>query len=468
MRNDADTTRAHFVTATFRFGFDVKLSDVKGCNGVSFELRFSNAQYVRYSGYSGGDFGERGIVVIDRSDVSTGDGRLHIGVLSGNPAGSAGKDDPIAIRLDFVVTPDAPHGNVSTFSFVSAKAVVNSDSGSVIDLRSDNVALAIRSYIDIWPGDANNDGKVNTNDISTIGSFLTNSDNQGPYRGFKRQPASTYWTPQTALAWDSVLATSADCDGSGEVTLNDILVVQLNFYRERTITKITPDETQSLSPYINPKPMQIPLTAVKIPVFCNVDRPFIGAAARIAWNESNDNSRILGIEPSEAFSGDILCYSRVNNEQQFADIAIGTINAGKKVPDTYQVIEPSDRFILCYLIVDSLRSDVFPLQMLQHPTGITASGQFFPIKTAPLSVDKTEGGAPFSAKECNGKIIVETDRPQTLSVTLYNVLGEKIGAPQIVNCTSSSTEISLPPILSGAYYASVAVAGKTKTIPIIK
>lgn len=455
VRNDVDSSRAHFVTATFRFGLDVKLTNVPGCNGTSFELRFSNAQYVRYSGYSKGDFDEQGIMVVDRSDISTGDGRLYIGVLSGNPAGSAGTDNPVAIRLDFVVTPDAPHGNYSTFSFVSAKAVVNSDSGAVIDLRSDNTVLAIRSFIKIWPGDANNDGKVNTNDISTIGSFLTNSDNQGPFRGFKRNPSSAYWVPQTALAWDSVLATSADCDGSGEVTLNDILVVQLNFFRERIVSKQIPDNTQATSPYINPKPIELPLSAVKVPVYCRVDRPFIGAAARITWNSPESSYKVIGIEPGEEFGGDILCYSYINQDLHYADIAVGTINADTKMPGSNRVIEPADRFLLCYLIVDSLRSEAFPLQMLQHPTGITASGQFFPLELAPLSAEQSDGGAAFSAEVRNSSIVVKSDASNSISVTFFDLLGNPIGQRQNAEFISKTMSFPLPDATAGLLFAIV-------------
>lgn len=454
VRNDVDSSRAHFVTATFRFGLDVKLTDVPGCNGASFELRFSNAQYVRYSGYSKGDFGDNGIMVVDRSDISTGDGRLYIGVLSGKPAGSAGIDDPVVIRLDFVVTPDAPHENYSTFSFVSAKAVINSDSGAVIDLRGDNTALAIRSFINIWPGDANNDGKVNTNDISTIGSFLTNSDNQGPFRGFKRNPSSAYWTPQTALAWDSVLATSADCDGSGEVTLNDILVVQLNFFRERAVGKQLPDNTQDASPYINPKPLNIPLSAVKIPVYCRVDRPFIGAATRIAWDTHNNLPyKVIGIEPGEEFGSDILCYSHINQNLNYADIVIGTINADTKSPGSNRVIVPADRFLLCYLVVDSLRSEAFPLQMLQHPTGITASGQFFPLELVPLSAEQPDGGATFSAEVHGYSLIIKSDILNNVSVKFYDISGNSIGRPQTAEFISKSAAFTLPDMAAGLIFA---------------
>ncbi|GAB1429830.1 hypothetical protein MASR2M18_06630 [Ignavibacteria bacterium] len=466
VRNDVDSSRAHFVTATFRFGLDVKLTDVPGCNGTSFELRFSNAQYVRYSGYSKGDFGEQGIMVVDRSDISTGDGRLYIGVLSGNPAGSAGIDDPVAVRLDFVVTPDAPHENYSTFSFVSAKAVVNSDSGAVIDLRGDNNVLAIRSFIKIWPGDANNDGKVNTNDISTIGSFLTNSDNQGPFRGFKRNPSSAYWVPQTALAWDSVLATSADCDGSGEVTLNDILVVQLNFFRERTVGKQISDNTQAASPYINSKPLEIPISAIKIPVYCRADRSFIGAAARIAWSMPELHGKVIGIEPGELSGSDILCYSHVNQELNYADIAVGTINADTKMPGSNRVIEPADRFLLCYLIVDSLRSEAFPLQMLQHPTGITASGQFFPLELAPLSTEQYDGGAAFSAEVRNSSVIVKSDASNSVSVTFYDILGNQAGQRQTAEFISKTVSFPLPDAITGLLFAVVRSGEHSIVLPL--
>lgn len=468
VRNDVDSSRAHFVTATFRFGFDVTLADIQGCNGAAFELRYTNAQYVRYSGYSGGAFGERGIVVIDSSNLATGDGHLFIGVLSGNPASSEGVDNPVVIRLDFVVTPDAPHGEVSSFNFVSGRAITTKDSGSVIDLQNENKIVAIRSYIKIWPGDADNNGKVNTNDITTIGSFLTNSDNQGPFRGFRRQPASTYWYPQTSLSWDSVLATHADCDGSGEVTLNDLLVVQLNFYHETTTGNIKGGETpMATSPYINPAPIDVP-GAVKIPVYCRVSRPFIGAATRITWDDPGVPYRVVGIEPGDAFSGDVLCWSNINQKSRYADITVGTINADSKSPDARRVIEPADKFLLCYVVVDSLRSGAFPIQMLQHPTGITASGQFFPLELAPLSVEKTVRGAAFSATLRNNSIRIESLADlNDVSITFYDVLGKKTGVAEPSALTSTTAEIPLPSFPTGCSFAVITAGKETLMLPLV-
>lgn len=467
VRNDVDSTRAHFVTATFRFGFDVTLADVQGCNGAAFELRYSNAQYVRYSGYSGGDFGERGLFVIDSSNIATGDGKLTISVLSGKPSSTAGIDNPVVIRLDFVVTPDAPHGIVSSFNFISARAVINKDGGKIIDLQSENSIQIIHSYIDIWPGDADNNGFVDGHDGTVIGLFITDTDNQGRYRGLRRQPSSIYWYPQRALSWDSAEATYADCDGSGEVTLNDLLVVQLNFNHETTTGALKGGETpMAASPYVNPVPFDVP-DAVKIPVYCRVSRPFIGAATRITWDDPGVPYHVVGIEPGDAFSGDVFCWTNINQDSHYADIAVGTINADSKSPDARRVIEPTDKFLLCYLVIDSLRSGAFPIQMLQHPTGITASGQFFPLELAPLSVEQTVRGAAFSATLRNYTINIESSTDLTnVSVVFYDILGHKTGSAEPSVLSSTTAEIPLPSFPAGYSFAVITAGKETLMLPL--
>ncbi|AXJ00322.1 Por secretion system C-terminal sorting domain-containing protein [Cyclonatronum proteinivorum] len=74
----------------------------------------------------------------------------------------------------------------------------------------------------VWPGDTNNDGVVNEEDVLPLGLYWN-------LTGPARENASTEWTAQPALAWEPVESTFADTDGSGLVNQTDLLAIGLNF-----------------------------------------------------------------------------------------------------------------------------------------------------------------------------------------------------------------------------------------------
>ena len=79
----------------------------------------------------------------------------------------------------------------------------------------------------VWPGDANNDGIVNSKDILQMGcSFWQNSDN-------KRIMSSTDWIEQHCDKWETeinkVNAKHADSDGNGIVNFSDVPAVDKNY-----------------------------------------------------------------------------------------------------------------------------------------------------------------------------------------------------------------------------------------------
>ncbi len=76
--------------------------------------------------------------------------------------------------------------------------------------------------VTVWPGDTNNDGVVNEEDVLPLGVFWNQT---GP----ARDDASLEWTGQPAEPWDPAAATYADTDGSGSINQTDLLAVGLNF-----------------------------------------------------------------------------------------------------------------------------------------------------------------------------------------------------------------------------------------------
>jgi hypothetical protein len=254
------------ITATKLFGFDVIADSIAGVTAVSFELRYRGAQYVRLAAWKPRALSRQSVYVIDLSDTASGNGSIHIGVLSGQPSSQPGMDSPTVLHLDFVVLPTAPHGALIQFDARSAEAVVGGATPVVVPLQSAPLVLRIHSFVAVYPGDANNDGRVDQRDFSTVALYLGQGAGGGPLRGYRRQPASTLWEPQLALAWDDEQATYADCDGSGDITLADALVVKVNYDSLRTATEPVHGSQGALdqSPPVGPPSITIALTEQRI------------------------------------------------------------------------------------------------------------------------------------------------------------------------------------------------------------
>ena len=75
----------------------------------------------------------------------------------------------------------------------------------------------------IWPGDTNNNGIVNVDDILQIGVYWCQTGNA-------RINSSLVWSANDYPGgWDIDVASLADCDGNGEVNIADVLALGLNW-----------------------------------------------------------------------------------------------------------------------------------------------------------------------------------------------------------------------------------------------
>lgn len=87
--------------------------------------------------------------------------------------------------------------------------------------------IPVYSQVVVWPGDANNDGVVNTLDVLYLGvGFNT----QGP----ARLDQGIIWQPDSASLWNNVLPDSTnyvflDCNGNGFIDINDLVAIEQNF-----------------------------------------------------------------------------------------------------------------------------------------------------------------------------------------------------------------------------------------------
>ncbi len=87
--------------------------------------------------------------------------------------------------------------------------------------------IAVSDSLNVWPGDANNDGRVDINDLLAVGIAY---DKTGP----ARINATTNWIPQPCNDWTNAFENGinekfADCNGNGTIDSNDVSAIALNF-----------------------------------------------------------------------------------------------------------------------------------------------------------------------------------------------------------------------------------------------
>ena len=86
---------------------------------------------------------------------------------------------------------------------------------------------AFSQQVVVWPGDANNDGVVNTLDVLYIG---VGYNTQGPARNNQ----GIVWVGDTTATWSTVMPDSVnqayvDCNGNGFVDENDLIAIEQNY-----------------------------------------------------------------------------------------------------------------------------------------------------------------------------------------------------------------------------------------------
>lgn len=125
----------------------------------------------------------------------------------------------ITLRADSAL----PNGE-TTFSLSHLSGLTRS--GDVIAFDGADLIVPTAEIV-IWPGDTNDDGTVNSDDILPIGAFL---NSQGP----RRPDAGIQWRAYPGRTWAERPHTFADANGDGRIDEKDIFAVGLNFGSTRT------------------------------------------------------------------------------------------------------------------------------------------------------------------------------------------------------------------------------------------
>lgn len=461
-RVDAPPEKSHFITATLPFSMEIALTGVNNVTAVSFELRYNNAGSVQLSGYSGGSFGSAGLLVVDKSNKISGVGSINIGVLSGQPPDGGGVNDPIIVRLDFITTPDARHNTNTVFSFVNAEAVAG---GSITRLSGAPVVYNVHGFMDVWPGDADNNGIVDTRDISVIGLFFDDGDASGRIRGFSRKPASTAWGPQTALAWDSVRVTYVDGDGSGKVDLNDLLVVYANFSKTHAKANKNTGDVMSVHKDVPEEEVRLSSTSVLIPVEVKTKETLLGVASTVSWSEYADKFHVVGMKRGEAFGDAEGFFSKIDPEKHKAYFAIGRFNPAPEMAVHGPVV---------YLVAEPLGSEQTMTPVLEQPRGIKRNGAIVDLSEVITGVDDIPASdalhvslAPNPAPD-KFVLSLQLERASSVVLSLVDALGNTVYTmpEQVYAAGTVSLPVDVSTLATGVYYCVLRTESATITRPI--
>ena len=112
-------------------------------------------------------------------------------------------------------------------------------------LESDFLTITVTlDDFTIWPGDTNNDGLVDAEDIIPIGVYWRETGDQRETISFSWQ-ANIY--PEN---WYNPFASIADCNGDGEVNITDVLAICLNWNYTHEVLNFVPIIIDDFEQYI--------------------------------------------------------------------------------------------------------------------------------------------------------------------------------------------------------------------------
>jgi hypothetical protein len=169
--------------------------------------------------------------------------------------GGKANSDSISARADLLHTLVHDHVLADPNKLYSDQAFLNNvESDVFIDIgrrvpginafsqsRNLNLALQVSNEF-VYPGDTDNNGVVNAQDILPIGVYFHQS-------GMARQETSFAWEAAPTLLWSAPEASYADANGDGSVDERDAIAIGINWHYTHSSSaqsyEISPDEAQA-------------------------------------------------------------------------------------------------------------------------------------------------------------------------------------------------------------------------------
>lgn len=205
------------------YGVDVKVGESKNIYSITFDLYYSNSEYVQIQQpleiavEPGSYLGKDATVTATTDEIN---GKVTI-TAQRNQTFVPNENEDILVNVRFITSKNTPFDTESEMLFDNITAQNEFGEEVFITPIPGKVKLI---GVGVWPGDTNHDGIVNEADVLPIGQFFNST---GP----KRMDSSLQWKEQITVPWDIFASTFADADGDGVVSLQDVFAIGLNWKR---------------------------------------------------------------------------------------------------------------------------------------------------------------------------------------------------------------------------------------------
>ncbi len=355
--------------------------------------------------------------------------------------------DPDEDTLAYAVFSTAPEKALATIagSILTVAAVDTGIATIIVEAVDDSGEAAQTTFIVtvvdralVWPGDTNNDGVVDQNDVLPVGQYWART---GP----QRPSASLNWIAQPCPLWSPVLATYADANGDSVVNQAEIFAIGSNWGRSHTGASILSasqhvrnmsrsSASSKLTPVV--KNAGIPGEQFFINIRASEVANLFGLAFELIYDQPQ-LLKVLTVEPDNLFGNDVVYLSRVDSAA--GKIAIGI---SRKSGQPGANGEGSSVRILAQTSAATPVGAIINLS-LQNVFANGPNGQIVYLETesaritiGPTSVDDETTGASIIAYQLhqnypnpfNPETLIQFDVPTAgqVVVKVYNFLGQEM------------------------------------------
>ena len=327
------------------------------------------------------------------------------------------------LRVKFRTTPDTPD---TTVTFTVSSVTANDSALNPITLVPRSLSVDIEAKVTVWPGDTDDDGIVNQNDMLPIGLSWNRI-------GYPRSEYAnpTVWEPQRCRPWpDDVRATFADANGDSVVDQNDVLVIGLNWNRRHDMAKGVPSlpivtEGKGLIRARLIEGTEESIVHVNIEVEDVID--LLGVGVEFCYPP--DGMTVLSVEEGDFFGSGSLFFHRDNTEAGKLGMSITRIKDEGGVSGGGCVATIRFR-------VDSRANGI---QMALGPAmGMSEAGCLFDLVTLPIQRPEVEDTVfdgptsfcfhPIAPNPFNAITALRYEIPERsgVTITIYDVMGNEV------------------------------------------
>ncbi len=442
-RTDVDSSRFGFVTASYTFGMDIHLKDLKKSNGIAFQLNFNQSEVIKFSQWLPGDYGKPQVIPMLNPD---GTSKLIIAVGLGNSTIPDSIIEPKVLHLEFVILQSASNGSIVNYTFQQPVAtIIQNGNREIVALEAEQIDYTIHGFVNVWPGDTDNNGIVNHLDYANVTKYIGLGSATKNMKSFKRKAGSAIWAPHRVLTWDNAEVTYADCDGNGDITITDMLIVSYNMGKDTVTSKANKSRDEVQEDF--PKPVYFNSSEyIKIPLRINPELEFITAAGTIDIANTISEFEFIGVEPGNTFSEKPFLYYTLDANHKLH------LASGSYLREQSNVNQ-SD---LSYIVFKPkhLHNNKLPNVAVNNLKAITTDGYIFNL--SPVS-DVHENKQALSCSYSNGILTIQSDKIIN-SIKIMNLFGTEI-ISEISNTNNSN--IHLQAFSSGIYFVVIQLSDGT-------